>query len=278
LVLCGSLLIGIPAAASDVVYVRSDGTYWHIWRSDVENGESTVINNQPFDKRLLCADSRRGHIYFRDTQGRLYRTTRDGETSSEVALPGLDVVKDCAVHPKFGFLVSTYAPNAKDNLRIWKYDLDGANVRLLISSSHLNEKPQWMPKGSGFLFVHSKPNMSTLMRSSIADPEPRALFTNSLVHVSAAVPSPDGTRIAYARRIGDQTDLWIASIDAADPRPLYEGPGFDGEPCWSGDGEWICLSTWDRNHFRIARIRPDGKDMTYLTDDGVDCREPLFLD
>jgi Tol biopolymer transport system component len=64
---------------------------------------------------------------------------------------------------------------------------------------------------------------------------------------SAAVWSPDGTRIAYTRdkppeRLGVNTDdqaIWICSADGTNRRLLIDGIGWYWLPKWSPDGQWI---------------------------------------
>jgi len=277
-VLCGWLFVANSASAADLIYIRSDGGYWHIWRMDVQSRRSVVIDDQPFDKRLLCVESRTGAIYFRDTQGKLFRTSLDGGGPSVVSLAGLDVVKDCAVHPASGFLVSTYAPNAADNLRIWHYGLDGSPKGLLVSASHLNEKPCWLPDGASFFFVHSDSTSSRLMHSSVVKPKPNPVIADPVISVVSAACDPDGQQIVYARRVGEQTDLWLSSSEGTSSQPLYEGPGLDVEPFWPSGTNWIFFSTWDGSHFRIACIRPDGKEMNLITDERADCREPMLVE
>ena len=65
--------------------------------------------------------------------------------------------------------------------------------------------------------------------------------------VASPVWSPDGTQIAYTRvkspdRFGafaDDQDIWLASADGNDQRPLVAGTGWQWIPHWSPDGAWI---------------------------------------
>ena len=57
--------------------------------------------------------------------------------------------------------------------------------------------------------------------------------------------SPDGRRVVYSGRAGDETALWVRSVDRADDRQL---PGTDGgvSPFWSPDGASIGFFADDR--------------------------------
>jgi len=55
--------------------------------------------------------------------------------------------------------------------------------------------------------------------------------------------SPDGSRVAYVLERNDRmndaiySNLWLAGVDGADPRPLTQGSSKDSSPRWSPDGK-----------------------------------------
>jgi Tol biopolymer transport system component len=60
--------------------------------------------------------------------------------------------------------------------------------------------------------------------------------------------SPDGSRIAYVRAIGDYesagpeaTEIWTMGIDGADPRPVATDALRHGHPAWSPDGRRLAF-------------------------------------
>ena len=75
--------------------------------------------------------------------------------------------------------------------------------------------------------------------------------------------SPDGSRLAFARRATDGIfELWVANADGTDPTRLTSGqdPEFDQlDPAWSPDGSWIAFHTEEDNaHSMLSLIHPDG--------------------
>jgi dipeptidyl aminopeptidase/acylaminoacyl peptidase len=61
--------------------------------------------------------------------------------------------------------------------------------------------------------------------------------------------SPDGKKIVFeSRRLGKDSQLWIANSDGTSPRPLLEGvKGISGSPRWSSDGRFIVFDGQDQN-------------------------------
>jgi Tol biopolymer transport system component len=87
--------------------------------------------------------------------------------------------------------------------------------------------------------------------------------------------SPDGTRLAFVgmeldRRVTPAklvaVEIWTMAADGTDYRQITRsGAPADG-PEFSPDGEWIYFNTEAfSGHAQIARVRPDGSDLTRLT-------------
>ena len=80
--------------------------------------------------------------------------------------------------------------------------------------------------------------------------------------------SPDGDRIAYTARRDDIFHICTTTLDGADEVILTAGPGHRDGPDYTPDGQWIWFNS--DHHGRGAdlwRIRPDGTDLTQMTDD-----------
>ena len=107
--------------------------------------------------------------------------------------------------------------------------------------------------------------------------EPERL-TDGDFHVSGFEWSPDGASVAYVRQPDPSllpfmdTDVYVVDVASGDSRALVVGPGPDGAPTWSPDGEWILLSEFDRDlgslyylNRELARIPALGGDIEVLT-------------
>ena len=109
--------------------------------------------------------------------------------------------------------------------------------------------------------------------------EPERL-TEEDFHVSGADWSPDGTRIAYVRQPDSKmmsyldSDIYVLDVESGESTGLVVGPGPDGSPEWSPDGEWILFGEYDRDlgslyylNGELARIPSAGGSIEILTRD-----------
>jgi Tol biopolymer transport system component/imidazolonepropionase-like amidohydrolase len=88
--------------------------------------------------------------------------------------------------------------------------------------------------------------------------------------IREAVPSPDGSRLAFSA-LGR---IWVAEADGSSPVRLTDADVTEQHPAWSPDGRWIAYVTWDGTGGSIMRVPADGTGMperlttrqaTYLT-------------
>ncbi|MDA0313134.1 MAG: S9 family peptidase [Gemmatimonadetes bacterium] len=105
-------------------------------------------------------------------------------------------------------------------------------------------------------------------------------LTEGDFHVSGFDWSPDGSQVAYVR-VPDpglissaESDIYVLDVATAESRPLVTGPGSDGSPEWSPDGQWILFSEFDRDlgssyylNGELARIPSRGGEIEVLTRD-----------
>lgn len=266
------------SGATALAHARCQDGYWQIWVSDAAGQSARALTQSAVDKRCLKACGFQPDLIYRDNDGKLHGLNARTGAESGPVLDRIEVVKDFDFDPVRGYLVSTYAPNAIDNIRIWWYAADQQQRRLLIGDPRLNELPRWVPHSPTLLFVKANQGRTQLFESSFDSPVPRPLFPNAAESSTDPAPSPDGRRLAYCRSGPSAMDLWLASIDGSQPRPLHAGPGLEAEPCWDAAGERVFFSSWDGSHFRIASVRADGEGFRFVTPPEVDCRYPAVFE
>ncbi len=77
--------------------------------------------------------------------------------------------------------------------------------------------------------------------------------TFTVRQIRDAVPSPDGSRIAFTAL----DRLWVAGADGSNPRRLTDSDMSEHFPAWSPDGGWVAYSTWDGEAGHLYKTRAD---------------------
>ena len=79
--------------------------------------------------------------------------------------------------------------------------------------------------------------------------------TFTVRQIRDAVPSPDGSRIAFTAL----DRLWVAGADGTEPRRLTDAEHSEHYPAWSPAGDWIAYATWDGEAGHLHKVRADGR-------------------
>lgn len=78
--------------------------------------------------------------------------------------------------------------------------------------------------------------------------------------------SPDGATLCYCGIRNDAFDIYTIPVEGGEERRLTFAQGRNDGPDWSADGEWIYFNSSRTGRMQIWRIRPDGSDVTRITD------------
>lgn len=270
-----SIALSVHACQAALAYARLDEGYWQIWTSSIEGDQSKRLTKTSSDKRCLRVKTGSNSILFRDNEGLLVELELSGNAAPRQVLPATEVIKDFDFRPDLGFLISTYAPNSLDNIRIWWVSPDQKQKRLVVAEDKLNEMPRWAGRDSLY-FVKVGGGESHIHRTSLNEGRSSRLFPDQPGSTTEPAPSPDGLRLAFCREGAEGMDLWVSDSNGKNARVVYAGAGMEAEPCWM-DNETILFSTWDGRNFRVARIGGNGSGLRMLSPEGVDSRYPVFV-
>ncbi|MGE4131644.1 MAG: translocation protein TolB [Bdellovibrionales bacterium] len=81
-----------------------------------------------------------------------------------------------------------------------------------------------------------------------------------------AVPSPDGSKIAFSSDRAGQPHLYVMDADGSDVKRLTFAGKYNSTPSWSPDGKTLAFAGFDKDHFDVFTIGVDGKNLKRLTD------------
>ena len=93
-------------------------------------------------------------------------------------------------------------------------------------------------------------------------------------HVRQPRFSPDGERVVYQRRSGDQWDVWLLELATGEQRPLTMSPFDEREPDFTPDGRAVVFATNRTGHYCLWSIALDGGVETQLTEETGEASYP----
>jgi TolB protein len=110
----------------------------------------------------------------------------------------------------------------------------------------------------------------------IAVPHPyyfREMYLPQLTTGPSSVAwSPDSKSVVYSMA----GSLWLQRVDSDSAEELTAGPGYDYQPDWSSDGQWIIYSKYDRDDVALWVYEVGSKKSHALTQDKAVHVEPRF--
>jgi Tol biopolymer transport system component len=90
-------------------------------------------------------------------------------------------------------------------------------------------------------------------------------------------PSPDGRSVVLTSLVEPEGWLHLLPADGtARPQRVTADSATDRVPRWSPDGEWIAVFSNRSGPLQIWKIRPDGSDLTQLTDRPANTAFPVW--
>ena len=78
--------------------------------------------------------------------------------------------------------------------------------------------------------------------------------------------TPDGKRLVFASRRGNDYEIWSIGVDGEDTRRLTESPGIDLRPSVSPSGEHVAFTSNRDGNYEIYVMRIDGSEVRRVTE------------
>ncbi len=137
--------------------------------------------------------------------------------------------------------------------RLWKIRFGGSTPELVdtggvdrVNNDHgISPDGKWLVISAGRLYV--------LPASGGA---PRQVTDRSPSYYHGW--SPDGRRLAFCARQGENFDIYDIAVEGGAERRLTRHPGYDDGPDYSPDGRWIYFNSNRSGSWDIWRIPADG--------------------
>lgn len=131
------------------------------------------------------------------------------------------------------------------------------------------------PSGARYVYVRSQADTADLWELDLVSGAQRQLTRNQgRLTLGAPAPAADG-RLVFARKIGDDFDLWLRAPDGTE-RPLTRDGRFNYSPRWDGPDQVIALHEVD-GRTQAVRIEVATGAMTQLTDAPFVVLDPVPL-
>ena len=143
----------------------------------------------------------------------------------------------------------SYLQGKKGAFHAWIIPAAGGEARRLTHAlDDMTSVARWAPDSRRLAFISSRGgehlNIWTL---SPFDDEERVFQVSTdadSVDCCALHWSPDGREIVFASRNGSGIwDIWVIPFAGGVARQVTDGPGYNWDPCWSPDGQWIAYNS-----------------------------------
>lgn len=144
---------------------------------------------------------------------------------------------------------------------------DGSGYSQLTDMEASNYYPVFTPEGSSLLFASNR-NGPFDLYLLLFDEKQLFQITQNVGNVISPDYSPDGRKIVFANRVGDNpTSIWIVNSDGLNPQLLYAGINTIVATAWSPNGEKIAyaMSMGIPQEYEIFVMDANGKNHVRLS-------------
>lgn len=151
---------------------------------------------------------------------------------------------------------------------IYLMDYDGYDQRRVTAHKSISMSPAWSGPGDALAYVSFFGGQGpALYFADIASGRKSPLVTDGTLNASPSV-SPDGRRIAFARAIGANIEIFLCNRDGSAVRRLSNSGGIDTNPAWSPSGQEIAFTSSRAGSPQIYVMDVEGSNVRRVTFQG----------
>jgi TolB protein len=160
-----------------------------------------------------------------------------------------------------------------DEPALYVATVGGSGPRRVVNVRGDEQTPNWSPDGRTIAFRWSRRGETDTRLALIGADGRHFVDLTQVTGLRGWSPSwsPEGERLAAAATPAAAVppSLHVMSRDGTDVRRITPRGREAQYPSWSPDGEWIAFTYVVDGGFDLFKIRPDGSDLTALTQDGA---------
>ena len=152
---------------------------------------------------------------------------------------------------------------------IYLMDYDGYDQRRVTAHKSISMSPSWGGHGDVLAYVSFFAGHGpALYLADIASGRKMPLVTEGSLNVSPSV-SPDGRRVAFARAVGANVEIFVCDRDGSNVRRLTTSGGIDTNPAWSPSGQEIAFTSSRAGSPQIYVMDVEGSNLRRVSFQGA---------
>lgn len=220
-----------------------------------------VTYSANYDPTLSPDGKRMAFIKVLEGHEQLFEADVDGRNERQITRDPTDK-EDPAWSPS-GKQLAFVVIGPKNALHIM--NVDGRFDHVLTPSTQSPIHPEWEPNGRFILYctdddLHPpEKNDAEIYRIDVESGKVTTVITGGVN--TYPVPSPDGTKIAFRKMIGANSEIFVANSDGSNASNLTNNPAFEGWPAWSPDAKRIAFAANRNGVYQIFVMGADGSDV-----------------
>jgi TolB protein len=161
-----------------------------------------------------------------------------------------------------------FSSNRDGEKEIYLMDYDGHDQRRISGHRSISLSPAWSPSGDAVAYTsYFGGNGAGIYLADIQTGRKSPVVTSGTLNTTPTF-SPDGRRIAFARGLGANIEIFVSNRDGSDLKRLTNSPAIDTNPAWSPSGTEIAFTSSRSGSPQIYVMDTEGTNQRRVTFQG----------